>query len=295
MNDETVLRLSGVTKVYGTKVVLDRLDLAIPTGSVVGLLGKNGAGKTTLIKCALGLIKPQSGELSVFGEPAWKLSAQAKERLGYVAQVPELYEWMKVRQIVVYTASFYARWNHSPVERLIEEWEIPVNDRVGSLSVGTKQKLAILLAIGHEPDLLVLDEPAASLDPAARREFLAALLCVADSGRRTVLFSTHITSDLERVADRVAVLKNGKIICHEELDTLKDQVKRVIVRASRPLPERVEVPGLLKQRNDGSESVLTLADATPEVLGSLRDQWQASVEVQDLNLEDIFLEMHGDA
>lgn len=293
MSDDAVLSLENVTKVYGTKVVLDCLDLSIPVGSVVGLLGKNGAGKTTLIKCALGLLKPQSGELSVFGESAWDLSAQVKARLGYVAQVPELYAWMKMRQIIAYTASFYPRWNYSKVDRLTKEWELPLEDRVGPLSVGTKQKLAILLAIGHEPDLLVLDEPAASLDPAARREFLAAVLQIADSGRRTVLFSTHITSDLERVADRVAILKDGKIICHEELDTLKDQVKRVVVRAARPLPERIDLPGILRQRTDGCEAVLTLAKTTPELLSSMETQWQASVEVQNLNLEDIFLEMHG--
>ncbi len=292
MIDEPVFSMRGVTKTYPGKVVLDRLDFDVPAGSVVGLLGKNGAGKTTLIKCGLGLIKPQAGSITVLGAPAWELSAAAKARIGYVPQSVELYPWMKVRQMIAYTASFYPRWNHGLVDRLAGDWELPLEDRIAPLSVGSKQKLAILLAVGHEPDLLILDEPAASLDPAARREFLATVLQLADDGRRTVLFSTHITSDIERVADRVAILKDGKIIFHDELDALKDQVKRLHVRCPRPLPDRIDVPGVLHQRVQGSEAMLSVRDNAPQLAHWMESEWQASVEVQDLNLEDIFLEIH---
>jgi ABC-2 type transport system ATP-binding protein len=292
MIDENVFSMRDVTKSYPGKVVLDRLDFDVPAGSVVGLLGKNGAGKTTLIKCGLGLIKPQGGSITVLGESAWELSAAAKSRIGYVPQTVELYPWMKVRQMIVYTASFYPRWNHSLVDRLAADWELPLEDRIAPLSVGSKQKLGILLAVGHEPDLLILDEPAASLDPAARREFLATVLQLADDGRRTVLFSTHITSDIERVADRVAILKDGKIIYHDDLDALKDQVKRLHVRCPRPLPERIDLPGVLRQRVQGDEATLSVRDNVPQAVRWIEAQLQASVEVQDLNLEDIFLEIH---
>lgn len=292
MSDETVLHMREVTKTYPGKLVLDRLELAVPAGSVVGLLGKNGAGKTTLLKCALGLIRPQVGEITVLGEPAWTLSPAAKARIGYVPQTVELYGWMDVRQMIAYTASFYPRWNHAMADRLTAKWELDLEDRVAALSVGSRQKLGILLAIGHEPDLLILDEPAASLDPAGRREFLATVLELVADGRRTVLFSTHITSDIERVADRVAILKDGRIVYHDALDTLKDQVKRLHVRAPKPLPEPVELPGLLRQRIQGDEAMLTVRDNVAQTVRWMEAQWQASVEVQDLNLEDIFLEMH---
>ena len=189
-----------------------------------GLLGTNGSGKTTLIKCALGLIRPQHGEARLLGEDSWTLSAEAKMRIGYVPQVINLYPWMKVRHLIDYTAAFYPNWNHDLVARLMTRMvACRANDRIGPLSVGQLQKVAIVLALGHEPDLLILDEPAASLDPLARRQFLQMIIDLAEPGKRTVLFSTHITSDLERVADRVAILKSGRIAWHGLLEDLKEQ------------------------------------------------------------------------
>lgn len=220
---EPAIELQGIVKSYGSKAVLSGLDLAVPRGSVVGLLGTNGSGKTTLIKCALGLIRPQSGTARLLGEDSWNLSAQAKARIGYVPQVINLYPWMKVRHLIDYTAAFYPNWNQELVARLVKEWNIPPEDRIGPLSVGQLQKVAIVLALGHEPDILILDEPAASLDPLARRQFLQMIIELAEPGKRTVLFSTHITSDLERVADRVAILKSGRIAWHGLLEDLKEQ------------------------------------------------------------------------
>jgi ABC-2 type transport system ATP-binding protein len=220
---DVAVDLHDVVKAYGSKQVLTGLDLSVPKGSVLGLLGTNGCGKTTLMKCALGLIRPQAGECRLLDEPSWTLSADAKSRIGYVPQVVNLYPWMKVRHVIDYTAAFYPKWNGELVARLIGEWDIPLNDRIGPLSVGQLQKVAILLALGHEPELLILDEPAASLDPLARRQFLQMIIDLAEPGKRTVLFSTHITSDLERVADRVAILKSGRIAWQGLLEDLKEQ------------------------------------------------------------------------
>src|ERR1700722_17212409 len=194
---DAAIEIRGLEKSYRKHRVLAGVDWQVPCGSVVGLLGKNGAGKTTLIRCALGLLKPEKGEAIVLGQSAWSLDESAKGRLGYAPQTAGLYPWLRVGQLVEYTAAFYSRWNAKLVERLLSEWELASDQRIGSLSVGTQQKLAIILALGHEPEVLGLDEPAASLDPAARREFLKAVLAVAAEGKRTVLFSTHITSDLE--------------------------------------------------------------------------------------------------
>ncbi len=287
------LELRGVTKRYRDKAVLEGLDLLIPAGSVVGLLGKNGAGKTTLLKAALGLIKPDAGAATLLGENAWTLSAATKARLGYVPQMVTLYPWMRVRQVIDYTAAFYPRWNMAFVWQLVKDWQLSPDDKVANLSVGTLQKLAIILALGPEPDLLVLDEPAASLDPAARRDFLKALLDIAVNGTRTIVFSTHITSDLERVADRVAILRGGTIAYHGELDELKDAVKRLHVTSSRPLsPASFNVPGAMRLRVEGNEALVSVRAASDEVLESIRKDYDASVRVEDLNLEDIFLEMH---
>jgi ABC-2 type transport system ATP-binding protein len=220
---ESAIEIRGLVKSYGKKEVLTGLDLSVPKGSVLGLLGTNGSGKTTLIKCALGLIRPQIGETRLLGESAWSLSGEAKARIGYVPQVIGLYPWMKVRHLIDYTAAFYPNWNHAMVADFVREWSIPLEDRIQPLSVGQQQKVAILLALGHEPELLILDEPAASLDPLARRQFLQTIIDLAEPGKRTVLFSTHITSDLERVADSVAILKSGRIAWHGLLEDLKEE------------------------------------------------------------------------
>jgi ABC-2 type transport system ATP-binding protein len=286
-----MLELRGVSKSFGHKPVLKEVDLTLPAGSVLGLVGKNGAGKTTLIKCALGLQRPQLGSVQILGEPAWELSAAGKKRLGYVPQEINLSPWMKVRQITAYVGAFYPKWNKALVDRLLGEWELNPAARVGPLSPGELQKLAIILALGHEPDLLVLDEPAASLDPLARRQFLETVLDMV--GERTVLFSTHITSDLERVADRVAILKDGRIVYSGELDALKDNVKRLSIQAAAPLPNgSFGVPGMLHAKVTGNEAVVSVQDFTADLPERIAQQWSASVAVQDLNLEDIFLELH---
>lgn len=290
---ESVIELRNVTKRFKHKVVLDNLDFTLRRGTVTGLLGKNGAGKTTLLKCALGLQTPQAGESRVFGEVATKLSAAAKNRLGFVPQEVSLYPWMNVRQIAAYTGAFYARWNQGLVERLLKEWELNPDERVGTLSTGQTQKLGIVLAMGHEPELLVLDEPVASLDPSARRQFLATLLEVAMDGNRTVLLSTHITSDLERVADQVAVLKDGKVVYDDELSSLKESVKRLRIVVPTGLPTGLrELPGILNCQANGTSAVLSLRGFLPELPERLARDWQAQVSVEDLNLEEIFLELH---
>jgi ABC-2 type transport system ATP-binding protein len=287
------LQLRDVRKYYGNGVAaLDGVDWSVPAGSVVGLLGQNAAGKTTLIKTALGLLRPTRGEATIFGETSWDLSAAAKARIGYVPQVITLYPWLRVRQLINYTASFYPHWSDELVQRLAIDWAIPREDKVGNLSVGTLQKLAIVLALGHEPALLVLDEPAASLDPGARRDFLRTLLDIANDGRRTIVFSTHITSDLERVADRVAILRAGRITYDGELDQLKESVKRLHVTANAPLPSTFSVPGAVRSKVEGNEALVSVRDVSERIVDDIRRNYAATVGVQDLNLEDIFLELH---
>lgn len=284
--------LSGVTKHFGDKEVLCGTTLSLEPGSVTGLLGTNGAGKTTLLKCSLGLLKVSSGDARIFGEPSWDLSENSKARIGYVPQSPCLWPWIKVGQLIEYTSSFYPRWNHDKIHDIQTRWKLNDKDSVGTLSTGQVQRLAILLALGHSPELLILDEPAASLDPVARREFLEIIIDMAEPAGRTVLFSTHIVSDLERVADSVAVLRNGKIVYHGLIDELKERVRRVHVSASSILPATLDIPGTLHEEIRGREAVISLFGNTEESLTSVRERFSANIDVQELNLEEIFLEMN---
>jgi len=174
--DNPAIGISRLVKRYNGKPVLNGVDLNVPAGSVFGLLGKNGAGKTTLIKCALGLLKPTEGSVTTLSDSPWEFKEETKERIGYVPQSDRLYPWLTVGEVIDYTASFYRRWNRTLVARLVSEWEVNPGDKMGVLSEGEAQKVAIVLALGHEPELLVFDEPVASLDPLARRQFLKMIL-----------------------------------------------------------------------------------------------------------------------
>ncbi|HUT95366.1 MAG TPA: ABC transporter ATP-binding protein [Thermoguttaceae bacterium] len=294
MTSEAVISTQQVCRRFGNKEVLRGVDLAVPRGSVVGLLGKNATGKSTLIKCLLGLLRIDDGTMRVFDEDPWWLSADSKARLGYVPQEVSLYGWMRVDQIIQYTAAFYPRWNSALANRLVRQWELPPKDRVAPLSPGQLQKLAIVLALGHEPELLLLDEPVGALDPVARRDFLRTILDIAGSETRTILFSTHITTDLERVADRVAILRDGRIVFHDELDVLKDSVKRLRITAARELPASFAVRGSLRMEVAGQSALVAVRNVGNGLIDELRATWDATVDVEDLSLEDIFLEMHHD-
>ncbi|QDU91702.1 putative ABC transporter ATP-binding protein YxlF [Pirellulimonas nuda] len=281
-----------LAKSFGDKQVLCGVDLRIEPGEVLGLLGQNGSGKSTLIKCALGLLRPTAGQARIFGDDAWDLSAETKARIGYVPQEVASYPWMRVRQVIAYHAAFYPGWNHKLVAELCDRWRLPLEERVGPLSVGQLQALGIVLALGPEPELLVLDEPVASLDPAARRQFLRTLLEIIEDPRRAVLFSTHITSDLERVAGQVAILRDGELVYSGEQDALKERVKRLRITAQQPLPQAFAVPGAVRYDIDGPAAAVTVDGYTPELAQELRRVWDAEVEVDDLNLEEIFVDMH---
>ncbi len=292
---ETIIDVRQLTKSYGRTSVLRGVNLQVPRGAVVGLMGTNGAGKSTLLKCLLGLLKADSGQANLMGFDSWDLPPTVKERLGYVPQVVYLYGWMKVRHVIAYTASFYQNWDYDWAAELAARWHVPLDSRVQTLSTGQLQATALVLALGHRPDLLILDEPVASLDPIARRDFLRSVLELAADRSRTVLFSTHISSDLERVATHVAILQEGQISYFGELDDLKDQVKRLRLRSAAALPDDFSVPGALRTKVDGSNALAAVAHVTPELIDELRDRWDADVRVEDLNLEEIFVELNTHA
>jgi len=292
---EPIIDIRGLQKAYGRhrpKSVLKGVDLAVQPGTVMGLVGTNGEGKSTLIKCLLGLLRPTGGQTRVFGENPWDLSPATKARIGYVPQEPALLPWMTVRQQLAYTAAFFPSWDANFAAELVSQWGLPWDERVGPLSLGQKQKVSLVLALAHRPQLLILDEPVASLDPVARRKFLESLMQTTEDGERTILFSTHITSDLERVASHVAILKEGRIAVCEELDQLKDRVKRLRISAGEDLPRSFAIGGALRTEVQGRSALVALASVDDGLVQELRTRWNADVSVEDLNLEEIFMELH---
>ncbi len=272
--------LAGVSLSYPKSApVLNALDWRLLPGQVVGLLGRNGSGKTSLLETLLGLRDPQAGRVSLFGQDATRIDDAARACIGYVPQQSDLFESFTAAQLLAYFKSFYPRWNEAKVEGLMSRWDIARDKPIRKLSGGQQQRLSIIRALAHEPDLLVLDEPVASLDPVGRRDFLRELVeQVLDRGT-TVVFSTHILSDLERVAFNLAFLSGGKIVLQAPLDELLDEMRLLTGTPA-------QLAGLSPIKRT------PLAAGRERVLARLpQGKAPAGVEVQAVNLEDLFMEL----
>ena len=267
---------------YGGQPVLKGLDWQLLPGQVVGLLGRNGAGKTSLLEALLGLREPSGGSISLFGQPVDQLDDASRARIGYVPQQSDLFTGFTAAQLLSYFRSFYPRWNEAKVEGLMSRWQIDRDKPIGRLSGGQQQRLSIIRALAHEPDLLVLDEPVASLDPAGRRDFLRELVEQVLDRSTTVVFSTHILSDLERVAFNVAFMNGGKIALQAPLDELIEGT-RLLTGPATALKALGIAPLSRRALEGGCERWLLRLD---EPLALTH-----GIDSQPVNLEDLFMEL----
>ncbi len=290
---ENIVEVSNLTKAFKANPVLNGVNFSVPKGSVLGVLGSNGAGKTTLIESLIGVTKTDSGSCKLFGDTAPNLSAETKHRIGYVPQESELINWMKVGQLIQYNKSFYEHWDNSLVEKLMIDWGLGYDQKIAKLSVGQKQKLSIILAMAHGPELLILDEPVASLDPVSRRKFIKQLIDINIEQEKTILFSTHITSDLERVAAQVLILRNGVSYYQGDIDELKEKVVRLHLQSDHEFPESLSVPSALTTEVYGKNAIVVTEDFNQVNVEQLGKQYNATVRIESMSLEDIFVELHA--
>jgi ABC-2 type transport system ATP-binding protein len=270
---------------YG-KTVLEDVSFHVEPGDIVGVLGKNGAGKTTLLELMLGFTPPSAGSVELFGHASYRLPGAAKARLGFVPQQDELVNQLTAADQIGVIASFYPRWDDELVTRLSHSWEVDLEERIKGMSVGQRQKLSILLALGHRPDLLILD------DPVARRQFLEQIIDVAADGARSVVLSSHIVSDVERLANKIWIVKDHRLYWQGEFDELKDSIVRLHVRAPRGLPDALSIPNALSIQRNGSAATAVVRDWTAALQDEVAASLGVDVEVEQLTLEDIFLELH---
>lgn len=286
-----VLQVRGLEKSFKQRQVLKDLDWSVPASRVIGLLGRNGAGKTTLLRCLLRLSPINGGAIELFGQPMIEPGGERMHRIGFVPQTFDLFPWMKVRAYLDFTGAFYTRWNTPLVDRLLTDWELDAKQKIGELSQGQRQKLAIVRAIAPDPDLLVLDEPVASLDPQARRAFMAELLSLMRAPGKTVIFSTHITADLERADADIALLRDGRIQFTRPLADLREHLKRVVLHRAGGWPQAPVVAGALKTHVQGEQAVLLVEDPVMESLHALAARESAVLHIETPSLEDLFVEL----
>ena len=282
----------GLSKSFSGKVVLEDVSFDIEPGDVVGVLGKNGAGKTTLLELMLGFTPASAGTVAVFGHESYRMPASIKARVGFVPQQDELVNQLTSADQIRVIRSFYKRWDDELIARLMAKWEIDPAERIKRMSIGQRQKLSILLALGHRPDLLLLDEPVASLDPIARRHFLEQIVEVAADGTRSVVFSSHIVSDIERLANKIWILKDRRLCWRGDFDDLKDSIVRLHVRSSRPVARSWSIPNALYVEYAESHATAIVHDWNDDLHDEIARLTGAELEPEPLTLEDIFLELH---
>lgn len=281
-----------VTKRFGKQTALNQVKFSGQSGEVVALLGENGAGKTTAIKILLGLLRPDAGAAHVMGMDSSLHGAEIRRRVGYMPDRPALYDWMTVTEIGWFAAGFYPLGFQKHFQHLAQRFELPGDKPIKTLSKGMQGKISLALAMAHEPQLLVLDEPTSGLDPLVRREFLESMIDVAASGR-TVLLSSHQISEVERVADKIAIIRQGKLVLFESLDVLKSQVHEVVLTldaVETAIPEMPAGTTLLDARRRDRQWQLLIRDLDDSGRIALEAApMHVDVDVRVPSLEQIFV------
>lgn len=286
---ETIIEVTGLSRRFGKKEALHDVTLRVSRGQVFGLVGENGAGKTTLIQHLLGGYRAKSGTVRVFGiDPVYDPTA-VLSRIGYLSEDRDLPEWMRVGELMRYTQAFFPRWDEAYAERLREEFGLPAHARIKTLSRGERAKAGLLVALAHRPDLLLLDEPSSGLDAIARQDILAAVVkTVAEEGR-TVVFSSHLLDEVERVADHVAMIHEGRVTLDLPMDEIKARHRKYVVRWREPRSDRPALPGVISAIGEGREWGLLCEGDEQAFADAVRATGGEIVESSVPTLEAIFV------
>jgi ABC-2 type transport system ATP-binding protein len=282
--------IENLVKYYDGRCVLDGIDLKVPRGCIYGLLGRNGSGKTTMIRILLGLEPVTRGRTLVLGEDSGRLSAGAHGRIGYVAEGHHLIQGYRVRRLIGLCRGLSLRWNDELFGHLLELFRLPLDRRVKELSAGMRAQLNLALAMAIDPELLILDDPTLGLDTVVRRQFLELAIDVIQRQGRTILFSSHILGDVERIADRIGILVAGKLVVDCTLEQLKSRIRRLRVIFPGPAPEDLYLSDIVNQRSQGREMVLTVANWNPQKRAILETFGPESCTEVPMTLEDVFIE-----
>jgi ABC-2 type transport system ATP-binding protein len=284
---EACVRLEGVGKKY-PHFLLDNISLELPTGSILGFIGANGAGKSTTIRILMGLVHQDRGTVEVLGHAMPADQVAAKLQIGYVSEDMRLYGAATLAWHMAFIASVYPDWNQPYADKLLRRFDLKPQQKIKGLSHGQRVKAALLLALAHQPRLLVLDEPTTGLDPVARREVLAELMAVLADEERTILFSSHNTLDVEQISDRIAFIDRGRIIAFDEKEDLLDRWRRLrlVLPPRAALPQ---LPGVVEVGGSDRLPILTTSQFDPAFLSLCQDRGATVQAVDPMTLEEIFV------
>jgi len=289
---EIVLETKGLTKYFSKKAALENFDLKIPQGCICGFIGRNGAGKTTAIKLLLGFLEPTAGSSSVLGCDSMSLTPEIRQRIGYVTEGHMLFRGMTISQLEKFQKPFFkGKWDDKFFAEMIEYFELSKKQKIKHLSNGQRAQVSLALALAPHPELLIMDDPSLGLDPAIRRQFLQGIIRLIMQDGRTVLFSSHILSDVERVSNRIVVLDKGRLRANCSIDKFRESVRKARFAFKETIPQNIEIEGLLNYRILGKELEVVLVETSDEKI----KEWATAVKAENyeiipMNLEDQFIE-----
>jgi ABC-2 type transport system ATP-binding protein len=287
------VEITGLNRQFGSTLALNQVSLQVRRGRVFGLVGANGAGKTTLIKHVLGRLQAQSGLVHVFGFDPVADPVAVLSQVGYLSENRDLPAWMRVDELLRYTEAFYPKWDMAYAEELRQQFGLNPRAKIKTLSRGENAKAGLLIALAYRPELLLLDEPSSGLDPVVRRDILEAIIrTVADEGR-TVFFSSHLLEEVERVADDLAMMFNGRVVLAGALDDVKENHHRLVLRFDSPQPSAPKVPGVLSITGGGREWTAICNGKREEAMAAAARVGGRVVAEDSPSLDEIFVAWAG--
>jgi len=295
MSDSEVVRTERLTRYFGDKPVVRELSFSVPRGCIVGLLGLNGAGKTTTIRMLLGLLQPTRGNCEVLGMDSRELTPETRTRIGHTVEGHFLYPWMRVRECERFGRETHPRWDGGFFERTVRRFGIDSGAKVSWLSRGQRAGVSLASTLAGSPELLILDDPALGLDPVSRRALNESILEFCESGERSVLLSSHLLDDVERVADRVALMVDGVLVVNTGLDDFRQRIAAWTVDVSRQpsfegsIPMPIPIPRMVNCRPLGDRWQITVVDPDQETQAALAAIDSRSTEQVEVTFEDAVL------
>lgn len=288
-----VVEVDGVSRRFGRTVALDDVSYRAFEGQVYGLVGVNGAGKTTLIKHLLGLLRAKSGTVRVFSLDPVRHPVEVLRRIGYLSEERELPEWMRIDELMRYTQAFHPNWDMRYARELLATFGLDADKKIKDLSKGMRAQVGLVAAVAHRPDLLILDEPSTGLDPIVRQDILDAVVrTVADDGR-TVLFSSHLLDEVERMSDHVTMIHEGRVVVDGTLEGVRSAYLRSQVRFEEPLARPPLLEGVLSIEGDGRLWVVVHNGTSERFRASLELHRGEVVQSREATLEEIFVARVG--